>query len=268
MEIPAARWNAAIPGRRSRRSFDSSEPAPHALMELEAVCREFQPFPGARSVLVAHSADSVLRGVVGSYGKVTGALAFVAFIGDTDDPHVNEKVGYTGEGIILEATAMGLDTCWVGGFFRPRVAASLVGVVGNERVMAVTPVGHALGRLTAQEKTMTGFGRTHRRKSLAELVTGLGRSEWPSWMEPALEAARLAPSAVNRQPWRFRVDAQGVTVSVDSPRFNVGISKRLDCGIAMLHLEVAALARGVKGAWELVQPPDVARFTVASHGEP
>ena len=262
MEIPAARWNAVIPRRRSRRRFDSSEPATGVLTELEAVCREFQPFPGARSVLVTHSADRVLRGVVGSYGKVTGAPAFVAFVGDTGDPRMNEKVGYTGEGIILEATAMGLDTCWVGGFFRPRVAASLVGVAGNERVMAVTPVGHALASVTAQEKAMTGFGRTHRRKSLPELVTGLGRGEWPSWMEPALDAARLAPSAVNRQPWRFRVDAQGVTVSVDSPRFSVGISKRLDCGIAMLHVEVAALARGVHGEWELLQPPDVARFTV------
>lgn len=262
MEIPAARWNAAIPGRRSRRSYDPTELAPHVLTELETACREFQPFPEARSVLVAHSADRVLRGVVGSYGKVTGAPAFVAFVGDTGDPHVNEKLGYTGEGIILEATAMGLDTCWVGGFFRPEVAASLVGVVGDERVMAVTPVGRALARLTAQEKTMTGFGRTHRRKSLSELVTGLGRNDWASWVEPALEAARLAPSAVNRQPWRFRVDAQGVTVSVDSLRFNVGISKRVDCGIAMLHLEVAALACGVSGTWELLEPPNVARFSV------
>ncbi|HHY93759.1 MAG TPA: nitroreductase, partial [Firmicutes bacterium] len=37
-------------------------------------------------------------------------------------------MGYTGEAVVLEATALGLATCWVGGFFRPEVAARLLGV--------------------------------------------------------------------------------------------------------------------------------------------
>ena len=77
-----------------------------------------------------------------------------------------------------------------------------------------------------------------------------------------MEAARLAPSAVNRQPWRFYMEPNGITVSVDSSLVEWGISKRLDCGIAMLHIEVAALDCGVKGKWELLGAPQVARFTV------
>ena len=111
---------------------------------------------------------------------------------------------------------------------------------------------------------MTGFGRTHRRKPMSELVTGLDQGESPHWMKTALEAARIAPSAVNRQPWHFSVEPDSITVSVGNPTRQLGISKRLDCGIAMLHIEVAALESGVQGRWEFLESPEVARFTVVS----
>ncbi len=266
MDIPFSKWHAAIPPRRSRRRFDSIGLESSLLTQLQTICREFRPFPQARAELVAQSPDRILKGAIGPYGKVRGAPALIAFIGDKDDPYVQEKVGYLGEGIILEATAMGLATCWVGGFFRPKVAASFVGTAETERVLAVTPVGHAAEDLSLEERTMTGFGRSHRRKPLAELVTGLDQTELPHWMKSALEAARIAPSAINRQPWRFYVEPHSITVSVDNPRFTFGISKRLDCGIAMLHIEVAALDCGMQGRWEFLEAPRVARFTVESGG--
>ena len=263
MEIPFSRWHAAISRRRSRRSFDSTELESSVLVQLETVCREFRPFPQARAELVTQSPDKVFKGAIGPYGKIKGAPAFIAFIGDMDDPHIQEKVGYLGEGIILEATAMDLNTCWVAGFFRPKVAASLVGTSKNERILSVTPVGHATAEFSLEERIMTGFGLAHQRKPLTEIITGLDQAELPHWMKSALEAARLAPSAINRQPWRFHVEPCSITVSVDSPRFTFGISKRLDCGIAMLHIEVAALDCGVQGKWQFLQAPQVARFTMA-----
>ena len=264
MEIPFARWHAAIPLRRSRRRYDSIPLEPAQLAQLQTVCGEFRPYPQARAELLTESPDEVLRGIVASYGKVKGAQALIAFIGDIDDTYVNEKVGYTGEGIILEAMAMGLGTCWVGGsmFFRRGLAESIAGAGEKERVFAVTPVGRAVKNFSLEERVMIGFGLAHRRKPLAELVTGLDEREWPKWIKAALEAARLAPSAVNRQPWRFHVEPNGITISVDSSLLEWGISKRLDCGIAMLHIEVAALDCGAKGRWELLGAPQVAKFTV------
>jgi len=266
MDIPFSKWHAAIPPRRSRRRFDSIELELSLLAQLQTICSEFRPFPQARAELVTQSPDRILKGAIGPYGKVKGAPALIAFIGDMDDPYVQEKVGYLGEGIILEATAMGLATCWVAGVFRPKVAASIVAAAENERVLAVTPIGHAVEDPTWEERIMTGFGRNHRRKPLAELVTGLGETELPHWMKSALEAARIAPSAINRQPWRFYVEPNSITVSVNNPRFDFGISKRLDCGIAMLHIEVAALDCGMQGRWEFLEAPRVARFTVVSGG--
>ncbi len=263
MEISVSTWHASIEKRRSRRRFDPDLPiAPETLAALEKACNKFTPFTSARSRLVTESSESVFKGIIGSYGKVKGTQTFLAFIGDTDDEFVQEKVGYTGEAIILEATALGLNTCWVAGFFRPEVVTSLIEVNKSEQVLAVTPVGYSREHESWEEKLMSRFGRSHNRLPLSRLVRGLPDERWPDWVNVSLEAARLAPSAVNRQPWGFNVQDDGITVFVRTggPEFNV--SKRLDCGIAMLHLEVAAMGSGCQGEWEFLPSPQVAKFNV------
>jgi len=265
MDIPFSRWYAAIGTRRSRRQFDPTKPIPdHLLTELRTVCAEFKPYPHARAELVTERCNEVFKGVIGSYGKIKCAQAFIAFIGDTTSKNFQETTGYTGEGIILEATALNLATCWVAGFFRPQIVASLVNIVENEKILAVTPVGYAKEQESLEEKFMTGFGRTHERKPLYSLVTGLEENEWPEWVKIALEAARVSPSAVNRQPWSFYVQPNAITVSVRTRGAEFNVSKRLDCGIAMLHIEVAAMYSGIAGRWEFLDSPLVARFTVVS----
>jgi len=263
MEIPASRWYSEIPKRRSRRQFDSKPVDPDHLARLRSVCAEFKPFPHARAVLVAESPDRLFKGIIGPFGRIKGASSFVAFIGNMESPYVQEEIGYMGEGILLEATALQLATCWVGGFFRPDVAAAVAGTGKNERVLAVTPVGYAKESQSIEERLMTGFGRSHQRKRLSSLVTGLQDTEWSAWIRAALEAARLAPSAVNRQPWRFYVERDNITVSVSGPGTEFSVAKRLDCGIAMLHIEVAALNYGIQGEWEFLKAPQVARFRIS-----
>jgi nitroreductase len=175
MNIPFSRWYPAIEKRRSRRHFDESRPIESdKLSALDTVCRQFTPFLNARSCLVTESVKGVFRGIVGSYGKIKDAPAFVVFIGNMDSASVQEEVGYIGEGVILEATALGLNTCWVAGFFKPQSVASLVEIKSNERVLAVTPVGYARRFESVEEKLMTGFGRTHQRLPVSRLISGLG----------------------------------------------------------------------------------------------
>jgi nitroreductase len=263
MDIPAEDWNAAIPMRRSRRQYGSSQLDPEMVAQTRKFCREFRPFPQARAELIDESADAVLGGIRGSYGIIKGATAFIAFIGDMGDPHVQEKVGYTGEGIVLEATARGLATCWVAGTFRRKIASSIVELSQNEKIIAVSPIGYAPQSLTLAEKVLPAVVRAHKRKPLSEMTSGLDETARPQWMKAALEAARLAPSAYNRQPWRFHLEPNSITVSAAELKRDFGFSVRLDCGIAMLHVEVTALYHGVHGEWELLEPPQVARFTVS-----
>ena len=101
------------------------------------------------------------------------------------------------------------------------------------------------------------MARSQKKKSLEEIVEGHPPEPW---QEKAIEAARIAPSAANRQPWRFVVGANSITVRVDDPRNGDIYPKRLDFGIAMLHLELGARAAGKKGVWNPLHAPDVARF--------
>lgn len=255
---------AVIPTRRSWRRYDPARPVPPELLDaVRRACEEFRPFAHARSVLVTETTDGVFKGVIGPYGKIRNAPAFVAFVGDMTSPYVQEETGYTGEGIVLEATALGLDTCWVGGFFRPDVAGRLAGTGENERVLAVTPVGYRVRDAGFEERAMAGFGSHSGREPLEKMLTGLPESQWPEWVRPALGAARLAPSAVNRQPWGFEVAPDAITVFVrKSGGTDWGVSRRLDCGIAMLHLELGAAMKGTRGRWEFLAGPQVARFVV------
>ena len=264
MDIPYKKWYGAIENRHSRRKFEPKALKQKNLKELQAVCDGFQPFPDARAVLVTEPPELVFKGAIGSYGKIKGAPAFIAFIGDTESDTVSEHVGYTGEGIILEAEAMGMNTCWVGGLFRPEIVASMVTLGEDEKVYAVTPVGYAPDRMTLEEKLMAGFGLTSRRKTLSKLCIGLKQSDWPRWLKPTLEAARQAPSRMNRQPWRFHVEKDSIAVAVNRNTVDADsvTSERLCCGIAMLHIEVAAGNAGVSGEWEYFDPPLVAKFQV------
>lgn len=261
MDIPAQNWYGAITNRRSRRQFDQSKSIPEEILSrLESVCSKFKPFKSARSQLVTEHCDDVFKGVVGAYGKIKCAKAFIAFIGDLSDKYVQEQVGYTGEGIILEATSLKLATCWVGGF-KANVVNSLLNKSSQERVLAVTPVGYVKEHETLEERFMASFGRNHERKPLATITTGLTEEKWPAWLKTSLEAARKAPSAINRQPWSFDINANALTISIRTHGLEFNVSKRLDCGIAMLNFHVASLFNGIEGTWEFLDSPSVARFT-------
>jgi nitroreductase len=67
-----------------------------------------------------------------------------------------------------------------------------------------------------------------------------------------LEATRWAPSWKNKQPWRFILTAREVLVYTQMRQVKEEKDYHLlDCGIAMVHLHLAAIATGVTGRWEL-----------------
>jgi nitroreductase len=262
MDIPSESWYAAISRRYSQRTYNGKRLSNESLEHLEELCEKFRPFRGARAVIVRETPTRVYKGIIGSYGEIKNAPHLAAFIGDISIPEVQEAAGYLGEGIILDATSMGFQTCWVGGFFRAETLRQSLKLGKNEEILAITPIGHGAGKKSTRDKSMSYAIRSHRRKSLDKLLTN-SKFELPSWSRTALEAARLAPSAANRQPWRFAVETKSITVSTGKVRGISRISKRLDCGIAMLHLELGARKHGKQGTWELLSAPDVAKYSVS-----
>ncbi len=225
---------------------------------IESVCNNFKPFPGARAVLVRDSGKDVFKGAVGEFFyKVKETPYYITFIGDMDAPNVQVIMGYLGEGIILEATILGLNTCWVGGFYRRESVMQQIDLKDGERVLGITPIGYS-----KEEKDRVGVSsKKYRRKMLDNLIVS-GEVSDNNWRMAALEAAMIAPSAGNRQPWRFQINDDAITVSSNSKREGFGVSRRLDCGIAMLHLELGSLVSGVKGNWKFLDYPEIARYSI------
>jgi len=251
-------WYDGIRGRMSRRRFDGSPVAPEALGRLQIMCREFQPRPLARLALVEAAPPELFTGLVGSYGAIKGALSAALFIASEDG---QLDAGYTGEALILEATRLGVDTCWLAGSFGKDLAQTLVDLDPGERVVAVTPLGRAAANIRLGERVVRGSVRAGARKPIEELAPTVTTEQWPAWAMTAVEAARLAPSGRNGQPWRFRIE-DGVLVmsGIPDPYWTASF----DYGIAMLHVDLGALKAGATGAWETgLETPDVARFRPA-----
>lgn len=259
MKIPAERWAKAIPARHSRRKYREKELQAEAASNLEQFCEEFRPFGNVRSLLIEESPEQIVRGAIGPFGKISGAQAYMAFIVDETDPNGYAALGYTGEGLILEATAMGLDTCWIAGWLKQTDAELRIDVEPNEAVLAVTPVGYAKNNLTFSEKVLKKATGSRDRKPLEELLVN-EPMELDERIQYCLELARLAPSAANRQPWRFSIESEGMKISVADTYTKNLKDRRLDCGIAMLHLEVGARSQEMKGEWEFMQGHEVALF--------
>lgn len=186
MVLPVESWYQSIFLRHSERQYSDEHVSKENLSSLEKTCREFRPYEGARAELVRNPPDDVFRGAVGSYGKVNGAPHYVAFVGDSNSPTVDITLGYMGEGIILEATALGLNTCWVAGFFRPEVVRKHIDISDSEYVAGVTPIGYAQDRAVRIDNLRSGHAKMHKRQQLRDLI--LPKSLPPKqWMTKALE---------------------------------------------------------------------------------
>ena len=261
LDVAASEWLAAVPIRHSRRAYLEQPVDAGALDAMERCVAALAPISGmVRLVVVRRLKVDIFKGVVGGYGKVKGASSALIFIGDQAASGVNQRIGYLGEALVLEATRLGLGTCWVGGFFDAGRTATQVELAKGERIYAVSPLGLTPEDKTAGERMMSAVARSHKRKPLEVTAPDAGPETWPVWAMEGLKAARVAPSAVNRQPWRFSFQGGAVCVAPDSAIDTPKISRRLDCGIAMLHFELAARAAGHLGIWELGSGREVACY--------
>ncbi len=137
-------------------------------------------------------------------------------------------------GCLMEQLSLYLHTKGIGSCFqgalRPRQE--------DERELALALV-MAFGRPAEALKRGRGDFNRLELKKLARIHGTLGKAE-----QKLLEAARLAPSAMNLQPWRFVATEDRIHLFVKKPGA-VGFQRRehwnlFDAGIALSHMLVAA----------------------------
>jgi nitroreductase len=223
----------------------------------------------ARFKLVASEEGdaSDLRGM-GTYGFIKNPTGFI--IGACRDEEMSlEDYGYLMEAIILQATDLGLGTCWLGGTFNRSRFAREIGLGDDEIIPAVTSLGYIAEDPRRVDQTIRNTAGSDRRMPWSELFfegsfdQPLERQEAGEFALPLL-MVRIGPSASNKQPWRIVKIGEAWhfylrrTPGYPSPVFNLLLSladlQRVDMGIAMCHFDLTAKHLGLEGDWGVNDP--------------
>ncbi len=162
-----------------------------------------------------------------AYGKFTGVENYIVMSGKKD-ASLDEKVGYYGERLVLTAQALGLNTCWAGLSYRNVKGAYQV--KKNGKLACMIALGYGMTQGTA-----------HKIKTVEQVSNVSGLT--PEWFLRGVEAALLAPTAINQQKFSFEFIGS-VGDSLPKVAAQKGVSlvgyTHMDLGIAKLHFELAA----------------------------
>lgn len=231
------RLTAAIPKRVSCRAYTGA-PSTADWASLAYAAERYR-LPGARLELCR--VDEVLfTGTLLGMGRITGCTAAAVVIASSDGPLSRLHAGILGESFALEATSLGLGTCWVSGTYRKRLLT--VPLQEDESVLCIIAVGIPAPGSTHPE--------SRKRKLLDRLVKG-DYNRWSATYRDVAKAVQVAPSAMNMQPWQLSLD--GRCFMLDGSDRN-----QLELGIALCHAELAlpphgpwhfGLGRGGPIAW-------------------
>lgn len=149
------------------------------------------------------------------YGKFTGVANYIALVGKKG-PKLEENLGYYGEQLVLKAQELGLNTCWVA----MTHGKSSARIEKGEKLVCLISLGYGENQ-----------GAAHKSRSLEELSNATQES--PDWFFQGVEAAKLAPTAMNQQKFRLTLEADGSVSAVCGS----GFYTKLDLGIVKYHFE-------------------------------
>ena len=166
------------------------------------------------------------QGTMAKYGKFRNANNYIVMAGKKADD-LDERVGYYGEHLVLLAQKLGLNTCWVGLSYS-KVPGTYV-LDEDEKIACYIAIGYG---------ETQGVG--HKIKTVEQVSNASDIT--PSWFKKGIEAALLAPTAVNQQ--KFSFEYVGMSNNHHQVRAKKEFSMigytQMDLGIAKYHFEIGA----------------------------
>lgn len=169
-------------------------------------------------------------------------------------PHLNEAFGYSFELLVLYAQSLGLGTVWVGGTMDRAAFEKAMELAADEVMPCMTPLGYPAKKMSLRETVMRKGVKADERMNFEELFFD-GSFDTPLTQEKAgklahpLEMVRLAPSAVNKQPWRIVIADHAAHFYLKRSKGFSGSTidmQKIDMGIALCHFDLAAGEAGLK----------------------
>jgi nitroreductase len=150
---------------------------------------------------------------------------------------LDERIGYYGEHLVLLAQTLGLNTCWVGLSYS-KVPGTYVLDEGEKIACYIAlgygetqGVGHKIKTVEQVSRSAMPLGSS---KNASDVT--------PSWFRKGVEAALLAPTAVNQQKFSFEYVGMknGRHLIHAKKGFSIIGYTQMDLGIAKYHFEIGA----------------------------
>jgi len=244
--------------RRSVRTFDGTALSPEdAQRILEHAEKAANPYdiPITWKLLDAreHGLNSPV--IAGTDLYIAGKMRRV--------PHAEEAFGYSFEKVVLFAWSLGVGTTWIAGTMNRDAFEKAMALSADEVMPCVSPLGRPAEKMSLKEKVMRKGIKADSRLDFKELFFD-GSPDRPLTEEEAgklreaLEAVRLAPSAVNKQPWRVVICGDRAHFYEKSAKGYVSGDgwdiQKIDIGIALCHFELAAAECGLAVTFEACDP--------------
>ena len=215
----------AIEARHSVRAYKEQALTEEIVKALEEKITELNNEGQLHMQLVLNEPKAFL-GTLAKYGRFRGVNNYVVVAGQKADD-LDERVGYYGEHLVLFAQMLGLNTCWVGLSYS-KVPGTYV-LDEGEKIACYISIGYG------EEQGVGHKIKTVEQVSNASDIT-------PSWFKKGVEAALLAPTAVNQQ--KFTFEYLGMSDNRHQVRAKKGFSligyTQMDLGIAKCHFEIGA----------------------------
>ncbi len=215
----------AIQARHSVRSYDD-RPLPDAAIKILRQAIEFVNEEMLTDIQLVLDEPAAFAGFKGKrLGKFSGVSDYLVMVGP-ECSALDEALGYGGEKLVLLAQSLGLNTCWVGGTYK--MVQGRYSVDMGQKLAAVIAIGYG-----------TTQGKPHSSKAPEEVCAGY--DQMPDWFKAGVDAALLAPTALNQQKFRLSLEGQDEDgLPLVGLRTKRGPFTKMDMGIARCHFEIGA----------------------------
>ena len=208
----------AIKNRHSVRQYIDQPIDAECLSALEeeiAACNK----AGNLHIQLVQNEPKAFNSTMAHYGKFSGIRNYLALIGKKSD-YLEERCGYYGERLVLKAQQLGLNSCWVAMTYKKIPAAFQIGK--GEKLTVVIALGYGQTQ-----------GIAHKSKPMED-VSNIDDTS-PEWFRRGVEAALLAPTAMNQQ--KFMLYYSNDKVIAKAKR---GFYTKIDLGIVKYHFELGS----------------------------
>ena len=216
----------AIQARHSVRAYTGRPLTDEDAQALQEKIEELNRM-GQLHIQLTRNEPKAFLGPFARYGKFRNVTDYLVMAGVKADD-LDERIGYYGEQLVLFAQTIGLNTCWVGLSYT-KIPNTYV-LNEGEVIKAYIAIGYGETQ-----------GVAHKIKRIDQ-VSNVG-TETLEWFRRGVEAALLAPTAVNQQKFSFELlpaeDGQPPRVLANKGFSLIGYT-HMDLGIAKFHFELGA----------------------------